>query len=51
MSKITNHDDLNYHFKDKNIRQKCFNGFDNAIILFYKRGDSEQLTLEEAKQS
>ena len=36
LSKKNNYDDLTYHFKGKNICEKCFNDFDNAMSLFKK---------------
>ena len=37
--KKNNYDDLTYYFEGKNICEKCFNDFDNAISLLEKIKD------------
>ena len=39
LSKKNNYDDLTYYFEGKNICEKCFNDFDNAISLLEKIKD------------
>ena len=40
LSEKINYDDLMYHFKDRDIREKLFNDFDNAISFFKKNKKS-----------
>ena len=49
--KKINYDDLTYHFKDRNIPEKSFNDFDNAICLFKMIRDGNNMTLIKANQN
>ena len=41
--KKVNYDDSKYHFKNKNIREKDFDEFDDASSLFIKISDDDMM--------